>query len=64
MIAAVFGEHWRRSVLAFSLMVSQAFLYNAIFFTYAIVLTNFYNVSSAPWAGTCCRSRRATSSAR
>ena len=45
-IGAVFGEHWRRSVLGFSLMMSQAFLYNAIFFTYALVLTNFYNVSS------------------
>ena len=45
-ISAVFGEHWRRSVLGFSLMVSQAFLYNAIFFTYALILTNFYNVAS------------------
>ena len=32
-----------RSVLGFSLMVSQAFLYNALF-TYALVLTRFYNV--------------------
>jgi MFS family permease len=45
-LGAVFGSHWRRSLLGFSLMVSQAFLYNAIFFTYALVLTNFYNVSS------------------
>lgn len=34
----------QRSILAFSLMVSQAFFYNAIFFTYALVLTRFYNV--------------------
>ncbi len=27
-------------------MVSQAFLYNAIFFTYALVLTKFYGVPS------------------
>ena len=26
-------------------MITQAFLYNAIFFTYALVLTNFYHVS-------------------
>jgi MFS family permease len=40
----MFGRYWRRSVLGLSLMVSQAFLYNAIFFTYALVLTNFYQV--------------------
>jgi MFS family permease len=33
-------------VLGFSLMASQAFLYNAVFFTYGLVLTSFYNVSS------------------
>jgi MFS family permease len=34
----------RRSVLCFVLIASQAFLYNAIFFTYALVLTRFYDV--------------------
>jgi MFS family permease len=33
-----------RSFLGFSMMVTQAFLYNAIFFTYALVLTNFYHL--------------------
>ena len=33
-----------RSVLGFVLIASQAFLYNAIFFTYALVLTRFYDV--------------------
>src|SRR5262249_3745290 len=33
-----------RSILGLSLMVSQAFLYNAVFFTYALVLTKFYGV--------------------
>jgi MFS family permease len=33
-----------RSLLGLSLMVSQAFLYNAVFFTYALVLTRFYGV--------------------
>jgi MFS family permease len=46
-IRAVFGDHRRRSVLAFVLMMSQAFFYNAIFFTYALVLTDFYDVSAA-----------------
>ncbi|ADU35941.1 MFS family permease [Variovorax boronicumulans] len=33
-----------RSVVAAALMISQAFFYNAIFFTYALVLTRFYGV--------------------
>ena len=46
-VRAVFGEYRRRSVLGFSLMVSQAFFYNAIFFTYALVLSNFYKVPAS-----------------
>ena len=42
----VFGRYPRRSVLGLSLFVGQAFLYNAVFFTYALVLTTFYHVSS------------------
>jgi len=42
----VFGGYPRRSVLGLSLFVGQAFLYNAIFFTYSLVLTTFYHVSS------------------
>ena len=33
---AMFRVYPKRSLLGFSLMVGQAFLYNAIFFTYAI----------------------------
>jgi len=33
-----------RSVVVLALMVTQAFFYNAIFFTYALVLTRFYAV--------------------
>ena len=40
-------EHRRRSLLAFALMVAQAFFYNAIFFTYAIVLSMFYHVPAS-----------------
>jgi MFS family permease len=43
----VFGSYPRRSVLGLSLFVGQAFLYNAVFFTYALVLTTFYHVSSS-----------------
>lgn len=35
----------QRSILGLGLMASQAFLYNAIFFTYALMLTDFYGVS-------------------
>ncbi|MEW6691122.1 MAG: MFS transporter [Pseudomonadota bacterium] len=34
-----------RALLGFALMTSQAFLYNAIFFTYALVLARFYGVA-------------------
>jgi MFS family permease len=37
----------RRSVLGFVLMASQAFFYNAIFFTYALVITSFYGVPAS-----------------
>jgi len=40
----VFGEYPKRSVLGLSLFVGQAFLYNAIFFTYSLVLMTFYRV--------------------
>ena len=33
-----------RAVLGFTLMAAQAFFYNAIFFTYALVLARFYGV--------------------
>lgn len=39
-------EYPSRSFLGFSMMVTQAFLYNAIFFTYALVLQHFYNIPS------------------
>lgn len=35
-----------RSLLGFSMMVTQSFLYNAIFFSYALVLAHFYHVPS------------------
>ncbi|MDB5290594.1 MAG: transporter [Phycisphaerales bacterium] len=41
---SMFVEYPTRSLLGLMLMVAQAFFYNAIFFTYAIVLTKFYGV--------------------
>jgi MFS family permease len=40
-------KYRQRATLGFALMVSQAFLYNAIFFTYALVLAKFYKVPSS-----------------
>lgn len=42
----LFQKHLRRSFLGLSLMVAQAFAYNAIFFTYALILGRFYGVPS------------------
>ncbi len=39
-------RHLRRSVLGLSLLVAQAFAYNAVFFTYALILGRFYGVPS------------------
>ncbi len=36
-----------RVVLGLCLMITQSFLYNAIFFTYAIILVDFYDVKTA-----------------
>ncbi len=42
----LFGTYRLRTFVGLTLMAAQAFFYNAIFFTYALVLTNFYGVSS------------------
>lgn len=41
------GVYPRRTVVALMLMASQAFCYNAIFFTYALILSRFYGVPAA-----------------
>jgi MFS family permease len=46
-LRTIFGRYWKRALVGFSLMVSQAFLYNSVFFTYALVLTRFYAVPAA-----------------
>jgi len=43
----LFRVERRRTLVGLSLMVAQAFFYNAIFFTYALVLTDFYGIPAA-----------------
>ena len=42
----LFKEYPQRAIYGATLMITQSFLYNAIFFTYTIVLTNFYGVDA------------------
>jgi MFS family permease len=42
----LFREHRQRTLMGLSLMAAQAFFYNAIFFTYALILTDFYGIPS------------------
>jgi MFS family permease len=42
----MFTTYRARAVLGLTLMIAQAFTYNAIFFTYALVLSRFYGVSA------------------
>ncbi len=43
-LPVLFGQYKSRTVLVLALMAAQAFLYNALFFTYALMLTRFYHV--------------------
>jgi MFS family permease len=40
----LFKEYPQRAIYGATLMITQSFLYNAIFFTYTLVLANFYGV--------------------
>jgi MFS family permease len=42
----LFQRHRRRALVGLSLMTAQAFFYNAIFFTYALVLTDFFGIAA------------------
>jgi hypothetical protein len=46
----LFRQYPARSVLARALMITQSFLYNAIFFTYGLVLEFFFHVKAADTA--------------
>jgi MFS family permease len=45
-VQTLFGQHLQRTYVGLSLMAAQAFFYNAIFFTYALILTDFYGIAS------------------
>jgi len=45
LLRVLFAHYPSRSVLGVSLMITQSFLYNAIFFTYGLVLQFFFHVS-------------------
>ncbi|HKS86194.1 MAG TPA: MFS transporter [Pseudolabrys sp.] len=40
----LFRQHHKRTLVGLCLMAAQAFFYNAIFFTYALILTDFFSV--------------------
>ena len=46
-LRVMFAQYRQRTVVGVVLMASQAFCYNAVFFTYALVLTKFYGVAGA-----------------
>jgi MFS family permease len=43
-LSAMLGRYRRRSILALTLMVAQSFLYNSVFFTFGLIIANFYHV--------------------
>jgi MFS family permease len=47
LLRVLFKQYPGRSTLGATLMITQSFLYNAIFFTYTLVLTTFYGVDKA-----------------
>ena len=46
LLRVLFTHYPKRSVLGATLMITQSFLYNAIFFTYGLVLEFFFHVSA------------------
>ncbi len=46
LLRVLFKSLPKRSALGATLMITQSFLYNAIFFTYSLVLTKFYGVDA------------------
>ena len=46
-LRALFTQYRRSTVVGVALMAAQAFCYNAVFFTYALILTRFYDIAAA-----------------
>jgi MFS family permease len=45
-MTTLFRTQRQRTLVGLALMAAQAFFYNAIFFTYALILTDFYGIAS------------------
>ena len=60
LLGVAFRRYPKRAVLGATLMITQSFLYNAIFFTYALVLTSFTTSATTRFRCTAWRSRSAT----
>jgi MFS family permease len=43
----LFSTYRQRSLVGLALMIAQAFFYNAIFFTFALVLTDFFGIAAS-----------------
>ena len=50
LLVTLFRTYPTRSILVFALMSTQSFLYNAIFFTYGLVLEFFFHVKATDTA--------------
>jgi MFS family permease len=46
-VQTLFVTYRQRSLVGLALMIAQAFFYNAIFFTFALVLTDFYRIPAS-----------------
>jgi MFS family permease len=46
-VKVLFQQYPKRTLVGATMMITQAFLYNAIFFTYALVLTNFFGLKTS-----------------
>lgn len=46
-VRVLFRQYPKRTLVGAAMMITQSFLYNAIFFSYALVLTNFYGLKTA-----------------
>jgi MFS family permease len=45
-VSVLFTSHRQRTYVGLAAMAAQAFFYNAIFFTYALILTDFYGIAA------------------
>lgn len=46
-VGVLFKTYPKRTLVGATMMITQSFLYNAIFFTYALVLTHFYGLNDS-----------------